>query len=214
MQFKDPNPKDAVGIKKAPLTCVPLPFLFETGLAMYEGARKYGRHNYRVAPVRASVYVDALFRHMAAWLEGEEYASDATSTGCHHLAHAAACLAILRDAQRAGKLIDDRPPSTEAGWLAELNAQAEKILGAIPDAKAPYTQVGEVHKQMMGTSSYAERVGPPSPRRDTLVYPNPNAVSLSEVRETLDDVESKVYGPKGDVVNHGPGQPDRGDDYR
>jgi len=53
---KQTNPKDAMGIKKVPLSCVPLPVAMELGIAMLEGARRYGRHNYRVIGVRASVY--------------------------------------------------------------------------------------------------------------------------------------------------------------
>ena len=61
---KDTNPKDAIGIKKPCLTTIPFPVLYEVGAAMLEGACKYRRHNYRVAGVRASVYVEAAFRHL------------------------------------------------------------------------------------------------------------------------------------------------------
>jgi hypothetical protein len=74
-------------------------------MALLEGALKYGRSNWRVAGVRASIYVDALRRHMTRWFEGEDVAPD---SGIPHLAHALACLAILVDAQAAGKLNDDR----------------------------------------------------------------------------------------------------------
>jgi len=52
---KDTNPKDACGTKKVPFSVLPWQVLAEIGLALLEGARKYGRHNYRVAGVRASV---------------------------------------------------------------------------------------------------------------------------------------------------------------
>ena len=38
---KEINPKDAVGIAKAPLSTVPANVFMEVGLAMMEGARKY-----------------------------------------------------------------------------------------------------------------------------------------------------------------------------
>jgi hypothetical protein len=66
-ETKDTNPKDACGIKKAPLSTVSGPVLMELGVSMLEGSLKYGRHNYRVAGVRASVYYDALQRHMVSW---------------------------------------------------------------------------------------------------------------------------------------------------
>lgn len=59
MSEKPTNPKDAFGIRKwRQTTCIPFTVLWELGIAMLEGARKYGRHNYRVTGVRSSVYVD------------------------------------------------------------------------------------------------------------------------------------------------------------
>ena len=79
---KATNPKDAVGIKKVPLSTVSSKVIMEMGLGMLEGARKYGRHNYRVAGVRASVYYDACMRHLMAWWEGEDIDPD---SGLHHI---------------------------------------------------------------------------------------------------------------------------------
>ena len=59
-EAKEMNPKDGVGTGKVPMSTVPAVVLAEIGLAMLEGARKYGRHNYRVAGIRASVYYDAM----------------------------------------------------------------------------------------------------------------------------------------------------------
>ena len=44
---KPTNPKDALGIKKAPLSTLPTGPMYEVALAMLEGARTYGRHKYR-----------------------------------------------------------------------------------------------------------------------------------------------------------------------
>ena len=60
--IKDTNPKDAVGVTKAPLSVLPMQVVYEAALGMYEGALKYGAFNYRVAGVRASVYYDAIER--------------------------------------------------------------------------------------------------------------------------------------------------------
>lgn len=74
-------------------------------IGLLEGALKYGRTNWRESGVRASIYVDACKRHLDAWFEGEDCAPD---SGSPHLANALACLAIIVDAQAAGKLVDDR----------------------------------------------------------------------------------------------------------
>lgn len=132
---KDTNPKDALGIKKVPVSTLPTPVVLEVGLAMMEGALKYGRHNYRAIGVRASVYYDAVVaRHLAAWWEGEDIDPD---SGLSHLSKAIAGLMILRDAQIRGKMNDDRPPAT-LGFIQELNKKAEKLLEMYPNAEQPY----------------------------------------------------------------------------
>lgn len=88
--------------------------------AFADGAQKYGPANWRVDPVSASTYVNAALRHLFSWYDGER---DATDSGCHHLGHAAACLAILLDAEAQGTLIDDRPT---AGKSAELIKELTK----------------------------------------------------------------------------------------
>lgn len=135
--YKDTNPKDAVGIRKAPFSTMSAPVLAEVGLAMLEGARKYGRHNYRVSGVRYSVYYDAAIRHLTSWWEGEDLDPD---SGLHHLVKAIACLLVMRDSIRIGNAVDDRPPRSSEGWLQELNESAGAIIDRYPDAKDPYTQ--------------------------------------------------------------------------
>jgi hypothetical protein len=81
---------------------------------MWDGAKKYGRYNWRSNKVVASVYADAALRHILAWYDGEECAPD---SGVPHLGHAKACLGILADAIETGNLIDDRPPGGKAAAL-------------------------------------------------------------------------------------------------
>jgi hypothetical protein len=100
------NPKDLLGVKKAPLGLVPPSFIISTSDALADGAAKYGAYNYRETDVRATVYLNAALRHIYSWQDGEENAED---SGFSHLSHAAACLAILVDTQSTGRLIDDRP---------------------------------------------------------------------------------------------------------
>lgn len=137
---KDTNPKDAVGTKKAPLSTVPAPVLLEIGLAMLEGARKYSRHNYRIAGVRASVYYDSTMRHLMAWWEGEDIDPD---SGLSHIVKAISGLIVLRDSMRQGNWTDDRPPKPPQGFMKELNEKAGEIIEKYPDAKKPYTELGK-----------------------------------------------------------------------
>ena len=136
---KDSNPKDAVGVKKVPITTVPLPVLAELGLAMLEGARKYGRHNYRTVGVRASTYIDAVMaRHLPAWWEGQDLDED---SGLSHITKAIACLVVLRDSMMCGNWVDDRPPKfPNQDWIKELNEKAKAIIEKYPDAVPPYTE--------------------------------------------------------------------------
>lgn len=74
-------------------------------IALLNGALKYGRSNFRGVGVRSSIYKDAAHRHLDAWFEGEECDPD---DGVPHLSAVLACIAIIIDAQAAGKLNDDR----------------------------------------------------------------------------------------------------------
>lgn len=128
---KDTNPKDAVGIRKAPLSTVPGNVIAEIGVAMLEGASKYGRHNYRVAGVRASVYYDAALRHLIAWWEGEDIDPD---SGMSHITKLLACMTVLRDAMHQDMWTDDRPPSSKP-FYPQLNHNSADILDRYADKK-------------------------------------------------------------------------------
>lgn len=118
------NPKDAIGVTKAPLHLVPSVAIAMEAEAMRDGARKYGPYNWREHEVAATVYISAAERHLRSWLDGEECAED---SGVHHLAHARACLGILLDAVECGKLSDDRPPrGTMAETLKRLTTTTTK----------------------------------------------------------------------------------------
>lgn len=136
MKTKDTNPKDGIGIKKVPISVLPTEVLAETGLALLEGAVKYGRHNYRVAGVRHSVYYDAVFRHLGAWWEGEDIDQD---SGLSHVTKAIAGLMVLRDSMIMGNDVDDSPPKLKAGWVANYNKIAGDILGKHKKHCEPYT---------------------------------------------------------------------------
>ncbi|MBO0676847.1 hypothetical protein JRC04_05165 [Mycolicibacterium sp. S2-37] len=136
---KETNPKDAVGIAKVPFSTVPAQVVAEVGLAMLEGALKYGRHNYRDAGVRASVYYDAVLRHLTAFWEGQDVDPD---SGLSHLVKAIAGLVVLRDSQFRGNWTDDRPPKVEGDWVREFNQKAAALLKKYPDPLPAHTELG------------------------------------------------------------------------
>lgn len=140
---KDTNPKDAVGITKAPVSTISGQVLGEVGLAMLEGALKYGRHNYRTAGVRASVYFDAtVLRHLFAWWEGQDIDPD---SGLSHVTKAIAGLCVLRDSMLQGNWVDDRPPRVvDQEWLTKLNEKVRALRAKYPNPVPACTQVGSI----------------------------------------------------------------------
>lgn len=133
---KATNPKDALGIKKVPMSTIPSPVIAEVGVGMLEGASKYGRHNFRCIGVRGSVYYDATMRHLMAWWEGEDIDAD---SGLSHVTKAICSLVVLRDAMMQGKFNDDRPPRS-GPWLPDLNGRSEALFNKYPDPVKPYTE--------------------------------------------------------------------------
>jgi hypothetical protein len=118
------NPKDTVGETKPPLWLVPAALMLRVSKVMQLGAKKYGAYNWRSKKVRATVYIAAAQRHLLQALDGED--TDAES-GQSHLAHVAACMGILLDAQATGNLIDDRPTAGAAAKLiAEMTETRDK----------------------------------------------------------------------------------------
>ena len=139
---KPSNPKDSVGIKKVPFSTVPSEVTAEVGLAMLEGALKYGRHNYRSVGVRASVYYDAALRHLTSFWEGQDIDPD---SGLPHLVKCLACLYVLRDSQHMGNWVDDRPPRTpnHDHFISDLNELAGNLVDKYPEPKKAHTQIGD-----------------------------------------------------------------------
>lgn len=102
----DGNPKTQYGVAKPSLTNVPPVGMFRVGQVMACGAEKYGPMNWRDDKITASVYVNAALRHLLTYWDGQNLDEE---THLPHLAHAAACLLILLDAEAQGMLQDDRP---------------------------------------------------------------------------------------------------------
>lgn len=149
MSTKDTNPKDAVGTRKAPLSALPIRVLWRVGLAMMEGALKYGRHNYRAAGVRASVYFDASLRHKFSWWEGEDIDPDSM---LHHLDKELACLMVLRDSILSGNWVDDRPPRATEDLVA-LSAHACDLLDRYGHVKPHHYTIADTQQcEQAGTT--------------------------------------------------------------
>ena len=136
---KETNPKDVIGMKKAPLSTLSGPVLFEMGLGMLEGARKYGRHNYRAAGVSASVYYDAATGHLVDWFEGEDLDPDSR---LNHVTKAITTLLVLRDSMLMGNWIDDRPlRNPNKLYKKHFNLKAKEIIERYPDSEEPYLEI-------------------------------------------------------------------------
>lgn len=125
MTTKATNPKDVIADNKVSLWLLSPVAKAQWALAQFAGMLKYGTWNWRIAGVRASVYLSAMQRHMDAYMSGED--ADPTD-GSHHLGNVMACAAILLDAAAAGTLTDDRPPSVD---IRATYAAIEKQMSAL-----------------------------------------------------------------------------------
>lgn len=125
------NPKDKIGATKIDLTLLSVSAKVEWAKAAMLGGRKYGEYNWRVEPVLMRTYLGAIMRHTDAVLESEDIDPESLA---NHMGHVMASAAIIIDALRQNKLIDDRPINgtpevlEEAGkWVKEfLNGTARR----------------------------------------------------------------------------------------
>ena len=102
------NPKDRIGQAKPGLRSISPVAMLEEGIIMQDGADQYGPFNWQDAPIQASIYYDAMLRHLLAWFTGEDVDPGSKSGGLH-LASVRAGAGILIDAFATGRVIDDRP---------------------------------------------------------------------------------------------------------
>ena len=136
------NPKQAFGDTKLPLYLVPFSFVANVAVALFEGWGKYGLVNWRVANVEAMTYVSALERHIMKWTNGEKCDP---KTKVPHLANAAACIAILIDAEVNGSLIDNRPfPCANIdAMIADLEAALKNLLEMNANENPKHWTIGD-----------------------------------------------------------------------
>lgn len=125
--MSDKNPAAPTFVKhdggKNRVELVPVRPLEEIALAFTYGAQKYEPDNYRRG-TNWRRYLGAALRHTFAFARGEDADPE---TGLSHLAHAAACLMILRELQLDGLGADDRVKGSApvAGWLERARGAHE-----------------------------------------------------------------------------------------
>lgn len=137
--WKPTNPKDLIGLRR-PRSWISISWhvLREVGVAMLEGAFKYGRHNYRPAGVLASVYIDAATDHIARFWEGQDIDPDSKLS---HVTKAITSLIVLRDSMITGNWVDDRPVvSVGDDHRAEMQKIVDDLFDKYPEPKKPFTQ--------------------------------------------------------------------------
>lgn len=113
------NSKAAYGNSKVPMSSLPASARILGALAMKSGNDKYGFYNFRQSKVSLKMYLDAIERHEAALLDGEDLDR---KSGLHHAAMILASAAIILDAYEHGNLVDDRPPPGPAADILEREA--------------------------------------------------------------------------------------------
>ena len=136
---KKTNPKEAIGTKKPRFySGLPANVTKEVTIGVMEGAMKYGRHNYRIAGVRASTYIDATIGHLLDYWEGQDIDPD---SDLHHITKAIASLYVLRDAQMRNMCEDDRPPKSDVeGDKTRLQAIVNKLFEKYPNPVPAYKE--------------------------------------------------------------------------
>ena len=100
------NPKAANGAAKLPLHLwSPLATAYGS-VALENGGLRYGYGNYKATPVKMSIYLAAMLRHIYAFMENQEFDE---VDGTPHLGAILANCAIILEARAVGTLVDDRP---------------------------------------------------------------------------------------------------------
>ena len=106
------------GMKLPQLGAIDPVALLEVAKVAGYGTIKYGRGNYMKSGYDWSLNVDALFRHLLAWLQRED---NDPESGLSHLAHAGWHVLTLIGFQLRGIGTDDRHPRPERGTDGETS---------------------------------------------------------------------------------------------
>lgn len=101
---KDITPAIKEDGEKNRLDLLPVGPLEDIAEILTFGAKKYADHNWRKGFKWSRLY-GALFRHMFAWIRGQDKDPE---TGKSHLAHAGCCILFLLEHEKRGLGEDDR----------------------------------------------------------------------------------------------------------
>src|SRR5436190_18734603 len=96
------NPKDLIGVTKAPLHVVPMSSIAYMSFCMYDGGVKYAPTNWRDISVKLSIYAEAGMGHFMSLIDGQDFDP---VTQLHHAGYAMSCGAIILDALMTKSLI-------------------------------------------------------------------------------------------------------------
>jgi hypothetical protein len=83
---------------------IPVQPLLDIAKVFTYGANKYAKRNWELG-AKWSIPYDSLYRHLLAWLNGEDY----DESGCLHMAHVAVNAMFLLEYSRTCPELDDRP---------------------------------------------------------------------------------------------------------
>lgn len=117
---------------KARMSSMPVASILRLTKAFSEGRRKHGGDlGWRTEGRKASECFDAIMRHAFAWWEGEDYDDDGEMLDVllckHHIEAVASTALILLDAIETCSLYDDRPTTSQPGWLRRLNEELDRM---------------------------------------------------------------------------------------
>lgn len=200
-RWKDNNPKAAFGAAKVGIDYLSFPVLLEQAVGMMAGGYKYGAHNYLVAGPSVMTYIAAAFRHMAAFVGGEEWDPHAgEGVKVHHLVAAQNCLHVVRAAQIAGIAFDDRPPPMPKGFIESLEPSIKALQANNPDPVARYLATGRGPGRIIG-----EEKKPPEWDIDVMGYaPKPSVPSQAQVSREREE-RVRTHRHEDDTPKHTPG---------
>lgn len=88
---------------KISYTLLPFKAITEVVKVLEFGKQKYAKDNWQKVPDGKERYIDAAFRHLIAYHEGETYD---TESDLHHLAHATCCLLFVIWFDLVGKKVE------------------------------------------------------------------------------------------------------------
>ena len=133
---------------KPMMSLVPPHALEEMAKVLTLGAKKYDVDNWKYVEDGKQRYLDAMLRHINAYIKGER---DDPEFGTHHLAHAACCLYFILDADVSGVPLEPKAQKSQGSEVETLSltpsmqwtgVEYDSPIGFTAAAHAPdYTQI-------------------------------------------------------------------------